>query len=54
MGIFYVLSGLRFLRELSNFLIVTAVITGMVGGLGGVGQVFIRPLIAYSSLVHSG
>lgn len=44
--------GLRGL--LSLILVICRVMTALAGGLGGLGQVYFRPLIGYSSLVHSG
>ena len=39
---------------LSVVLIICRVATALAGGLGGLGQVYFRPLIGYSSLVHRG
>lgn len=40
--------------KLSLLLVSCCVFTALVGGIGGLGQVYFRPLIGYSSLVHRG
>nr|YP_002038865.1 NADH dehydrogenase subunit 2 [Sinonovacula constricta]ACF41617.1 NADH dehydrogenase subunit 2 [Sinonovacula constricta]AEV94322.1 NADH dehydrogenase subunit 2 [Sinonovacula constricta] len=49
----WLVSGVGF-GSLSFLLIACCVFTALVGGVGGLGQVYFRPLIGYSSLVHSG
>nr|QWS05427.1 NADH dehydrogenase subunit 2 [Cultellus attenuatus] len=50
----WLISGMGLGGNLFNILAVCCVITALVGGIGGLGQVYFRPLIGYSSLVHSG
>nr|YP_010835859.1 NADH dehydrogenase subunit 2 [Novaculina chinensis]WGC44275.1 NADH dehydrogenase subunit 2 [Novaculina chinensis] len=49
----WLVSGIGF-GKLSLLLVSCCVFTALVGGIGGLGQVYFRPLIGYSSLVHSG
>lgn len=44
--------GIRF--ELSYVMEIVAVVTGLLGGVGGIGLLYYRALLGYSSLVHSG
>nr|UPX89222.1 NADH dehydrogenase subunit 2 [Kuphus sp. PMS-3700M] len=40
--------------ELSYVMEIVAVVTGLLGGVGGIGLLYYRALLGYSSLVHSG
>nr|UJM44238.1 NADH dehydrogenase subunit 2 [Ensis leei] len=50
----WLISGMGLSGLLSLMLVICSVMTALAGGLGGLGQVYFRPLIGYSSLVHSG
>nr|WDE73840.1 NADH dehydrogenase subunit 2 [Panopea japonica] len=51
---FWVISGLSMGVEFVGFMGMLICVTSLVGAIGGLGQIYFRPLFAYSSLVHSG
>lgn len=53
-GLFYVISGVGLGGMLLEVFIIRATFTRVVGAIGGIGQVYFRVILAYSSLVHSG
>ena len=54
LGVLYVISGRGIGGVVLRFTLGMRILTSIVGGFGGVGQVFYRSIISYSSLVHSG
>lgn len=53
-GLFYVLAGVRACANLVSLMLGVGIFTRAVGAVGGLGQVYVRAVIAYSSLVHAG
>lgn len=54
LGVFFVVRGIRITSRVRGLIIIRALATRIIGGAGGVGQVYFRSILAYSSLVHSG
>lgn len=53
-GPFWLLRGAGFTGFLQSLFVALAILTAGVGAIGGVGLLHYRPLLGYSSLVHSG
>nr|YP_009108162.1 NADH dehydrogenase subunit 2 [Panopea globosa]AIU56071.1 NADH dehydrogenase subunit 2 [Panopea globosa] len=53
-GPLWILSGLALSVKFASVMSILVAMTSFVGAIGGLGQVYFRSLLAYSSLVHSG
>nr|WNO18553.1 NADH dehydrogenase subunit 2 [Pectinodonta sp.] len=49
-----IMSGSLFFSDVFWVVLISAIGSSIFGGLGGIGESFIRPLMAYSSISHSG